>query len=300
VVINVADTQNFNIPMVQLRGDFFHDAKIVFTTPESINMRYESEVVSHNSTSISVRIKQGSYWNFTAHDPALISEGWNWEIDATDYGYTNGITYNDFNIINTAITNALNRAGDTVKVENSTGMLVGDKLKIQDDTLSFEINYVKQIVDSTTIKITTPASRTYFKDQNPQIKVLRDTFTNTHIHQIRNNETEVISVSDYLEKGYPTQHSHMVLPLITDTSVLLNQGSRVIAMGSSSKIYDTYDNGTTWREVVDLNNFLEGTEEINGVSAGILNNNKMIVGATNGNLFVEAENQNEVIKLDSP
>ncbi len=287
VVIHVADTQNFNIPIVQYRGDLFNGAKIVFTTLESINMRYESEVIGYNSTSIAVRIKQASNWNFSVHDPALISEGWNWEIDATNYGYTVGITYDDFDVLNVALINTAGRGSDIVGLENTAGIIIGDKIRIQDDTLSSEINYVKQIVNSTTIRVRNTLSRTYFKDRNAQIKVLRDTFTNTHIHQIRNNETEVISVSDYLDRGYPAQHSHMVLPLITDTSVLLNQVNRIIAMGSNSKIYDSYDNGTTWKETVDLDNFLEGSEEINGVSAAILNNNKMIVGATDGNLFVE-------------
>ena len=301
VDINVINTQNFNTPLVQLQGDLLEDAQIVFTTPQNINLRYVSDVISHTPTSIRVRIKSSSYWNFLSADPLKVSSGWNWEIDGTNYGYTDGITYDDFDVLTSGITETANRGSNTVKVMSTSGMNSGDKIKIQDSTLSFEINYISTVVDATTLNVQRSLSRTYFDKNNPQIKVLRDVFPNTHIHQIRNNEVQNVLIDAYLEKGYPSEHSHRILPLISDVSVLLNQDSnKILSFGSGSIIWSSVDNGDTWQEVVDLNDFLEGSSEVQGVSDAILNNNKLIVGATNGSLFVQTSNKDMIIALNNP
>jgi len=300
VDIVVTDTENFNIPIVQLQGDLFEDAQIVFTTPQNINLRYISEVISHTSTSIKVRIKFSSYWNFISSDPFKISSGWRWEIDGTNYGYTNGIQYDDFAALFTGVTDTAHRGDLTIKVLNSTGMNIGDKIRIQDDTLSYEINYIQNVVDINTITLQTSLDRTYFISRNPQIKVLRDTFANTHVHQIRNNEVQNLLIESYLDNGYSSEHSHRVLPLISDISVLLNQDDDILALGSSSIIYGSNNNGETWTEIVDLNNYLEGTDEVDGVSSAILNHGDLVVGATNGNLFVQTETSGEIIPLNNP
>jgi len=300
VDINVTDTTNFNIPLVQYRGDLFEDAQIVFTNPQAVNLRYISEVVSHTSASIKVRIKSASYWDFTAANLSKISSGWQWEIDGTDYGYTNGITYDDFVVLTAGITATAASGANQLKIESTTGINVGDRIRIQDDTLSFEINTVGSIVDATTIQLSGTLDRTYFITNNPQIKVLRDSFANTHIHQIRNNEVEPLSISAYLDNGYSSQHSHRILPLIADVSVLLNQNDDITVFGSSSIIYKSSDNGLTWQEVVDLNDFLEGSPEISGISSAILYNDKLVVGATNGNLFAQTDTKDGIISLNSP
>lgn len=291
VDINVIDTVNFNGPIVQptpFRGDLFEDAQIIFTNTENINLRYITEVVSYTATSIRVRVKSSSYWNFTSADPLKVSTGWAWEIDATNYGYTDGITYDDFAVLGRGVTSTVAARTNTIVVEDTSGMLVGDKISIQDDTLSHEELYVHQIISATnTIKTTTNVGRTYYLSRNPQIKVLRNAFTNTHIHQIRNNETELITVSDYLDRGYPSTHSHRVLPLIVDISVLLNNDNSVNVFGSSSIIYESTDNGQTWVELADMNDYLEGSSEVDGISEATLNTTKLIVGATNGNIFAQ-------------
>jgi len=181
------------------------------------------------------------------------------------------------------------------------GLVVGDKIKIQDDTLSEEINYVATIVDPTHITILNGASKTYYKDSNPQIKVLRDAFSNTHMHQIRNNEVELLRISAYLDRGYPSAHAHRVLPIIQDVSSLILDTENIIAAGSGSSIYKSPDNGVTWDEMVDLNNFIESSAEVDGVSTMSLRDDKVIAGATNGSLFVEIEdNSATVVPLNKP
>jgi hypothetical protein len=186
-------------------------------------------------------------------------------------------------------------------LESTTGIIPGDKIRIQDDTLSYETSTVSVVNPiPPTIQLSDSLGRTYFIQNNPQIKVLRDTFTNNHNHQVRDNEVETLLIPEYLDRGYPSTHSHRVLPLVSDVSVLLNQNNSVTAFGSSNIIYRSSDNGLTWQEVVDLNNFLEGADEVTGISSAILNNDKFVVGATNGNLFVQTDTKNAIISLSSP
>lgn len=235
-----------------------------------------------------------------ANDPIKISEGWDWEIDATNYGYTEGIFYDDFVVITSMMTETASRDATQIKVESTDSIVVGDKLKIQDDTLSFEINEASQIVDPTTINLESSLLRTFFILKNPQIKVLRDSFSNTHVHQVRNNEVEVIGIAAYLNNGYPTEHSHRVLPLIADVSVLLNDNNFATVFGSSSIIYRSSDNGVTWAELVDLNDFIEGNSEVEGISAAVLNQSNLITGATNGSLFAQVDQRYGVIRIRTP
>ena len=300
VTFDVSDTQNFDDPLVQLRGDLFKDAQIVFTTEDNVNMRYLSDVVSHDATSITVRLKNSSYWSFSSTSEIKISEGWDWEIDATNYGYTEGITYDDFVVISRGITENASRGDDEIKVESTTGIAVGDKLRLQDDTLSFEINYVSQVVDDTTLKLESVLSRTFFFARNPQIKVLRDTFSNTHIHQVRGNEVEVINIEAYLDNGYPSNHSHRVLPLIPEVSTLLNSNNSILSFGSGSIIYRTIDNGVTWKPLVDLDDFIEGGSDVEFISTAALNGDDVVAGAANGSLFGEVSSKYEIVKLEEP
>jgi hypothetical protein len=300
VTINVVNTENFNIPVVQLQGDLFENAEIIFTNSLSPNLRYTSSVVEHTATTITIRTKATGFWNFNQADLAKVSVGWNWEIDGTNYGYTDGTYYDDFAVYSMGITATASILTNNVSVESTTGLISGDKVRIQDDTLSHEINYIASVLSPTTIQLENTLDRTYFKTKNPQMKVLRDTFTNTHTHQIRSNELEIINVSDYLVRGYPSQHSHRVLPLVTDVSTLLNQNNEVISVGSGSIIYKTSDNGNSWQSVVDLNNYLEGSPEVEGSSTATLYTGGIMSGSTSGNIFAQVSEKGTIIKLETP
>ena len=287
VTFEVSNDVNFDNAIIQSQGDLLENAKIVFTNIESYNLRYVSEVVSHTSTTITVRLKSSSYWNFTEYDIRKISEGWNWEIDATNYGYTEGITYKNFVTASSKVVDSVVRGTSQIELESASGFSVGDKIRIQDDTLSFEDNQIKSFAGSVTIDLLSPVTRTFFETKNPQVKVLSDTFSNTHIHQIRNNEVQVLAISAYLDNGYSVEHSHQVFPLILDISVLLNRSNELILAGSSSKVYNSTNNGVSWNSIVDLNNSLEGGDPVEGVSSAAFQNNNMVVGSINGNVFVQ-------------
>ena len=300
VDINVSDTDNFDLEIVQRQGDLFENAKIVFTNDDSYNLEYESEVISHTATSIRVRIKSESYWNFTAYSDLAISVGWDWKINANNYGYTKNITYKDFVVKQSFITEQINRGDTTIIIEETSGIIVGDKVKLQDDTLSSETNIVASIVDIQTLSVVNPISRTYYESRNPQLRVLRNTFSNTHTHQIRNNEVELFNITSYLNNGYPSMHAHRVLALIADVSKILNRNGEIIVVGSSENIYSSSDNGRTWLQIADLNVFRDGDIPVTGISTASLDNTEILAGATNGRIFVQAISDGEVVRLIEP
>ena len=120
------------------------------------------------------------------------------------------------------------------------------------------------------------------------------------MHQVRGNEVEPINIQAYLDNGYPSTHAHRVLPLIPDVAVLLNYDNSILSFGSGSIIYKTEDNGVTWTSFVDLNVFLEGGVEVDGISAATLNGDNIIAGATNGSLFAEVDEKGTIIRLEEP
>jgi len=276
-------------------------ATIVFTNLKNYNLRYESKVISHTATTITAQIKSANIWDFTGLSDILISEDWDWEVDATTYGYTNDTFYENFVVIGVKVTSDSVRNATILEVEDTTGILVGDKIRIEDDTRSFEINNVSQVVDATHLEVTSGLSRTYYFSRNPEIKVLRNTFSNTHMHQIRSNEVETLLISDYLDRGYPSFHSHRSLPLISDVTGLIKNDSTIMASGSSSIIYQSQSNGNLWGAKVDLNNWLEGSSsDITGVGGAIYYGNRLIAGSTNGNMFIEGGDGTQIVPIVGP
>ena len=298
VDINVVDTEHFSDALVQLRGDLFEDAKIIFTNDNAVNLRYISDVVSHDATSIRVRIKASSYWNFTSADYYKVSVGWKWEIDATNYGYTSGITYDDFVVFGRGIAATISIGSTDINVDSTLDLNIGDKIMVQDDTGSYEIRYISLILGDTSLRVSTSFGRTYFLSKNPQMKVLRDVFANTHLHQIRNNEVQVVTINDYLDVGYSADHSHRILSLVENVSALLTkENGDIVSMGSGSSLYNSSDNGLTWTELIDLDDFIENGEEVDGVSSATLSNNHLYVGATNGSIFAEVDDKYGIVRL---
>lgn len=289
VEFDVSDAVNFDLELVQRNGDLFYGAKIVFTNLDTPNIRCVSEVIMHTSNSITVKTKSLTYWGLSGYDKLRISDGWDWTIDASAYGYTGDPIYDDFMILSRKAIDNFEVGSEYLEIESTAGILVGDKISIQDDTLSSEIHHVAQILSATRLEITSSMSRTYFKNRNVQIKVLRDVFSNIqaiHTHQIRNNEVQTVIVREYLDHGYNSEHSHRSLPLISDVSALIDDGKEIFSVGSSSIMYSSRDNGGSWRAVVDFNLIRENEAEISGISAAAMKNGKFAIGTTNGNVFV--------------
>ena len=297
IEFSVTDTNGFSDEIVQRQADLFKGAKIVFTNIDAFYLKYESEVDSITATTIRVRVKSAGNWDTLAYNPYYISTGWQWEIDATNYGYTLGTIYKDFVSLNSKITNDVDRGLTVVQVENTNGMVIGDRIRLQDDTLSFEINYIETVDDATHFTMRNGASRTYFKTRNPEVRVLVQSFSNEHTHQIRNNEVQLLTIDAYLNRGYPSNHTHRVVPYISSITSILSRGGQDIVCGSDSKVYISH---SPWEEMIDLNEFLDGVEPLTGISTAIMENDQILAGANNGNIFVEGGNGATIVRLEKP
>ena len=285
VTINVKNTNNFSNPIVQLRGDLFSDATIRFFNKSNLSSEFLTKVISHDSSSITVKSMIGTEWDFETYNLIKISEDWSWEIDATNYGYTYGISYNDFMCEHQNIIGNINKGDETISIKSTSGIIVGDKIRIVGGTNVNEINYVKSILGGTSIELSSSANNVYRIQNNSHIEVLRDSFSNIHTHQIRNNMVETLIIEDYIAKGYQLRHSHRSIPLLETVSGLEKIQSKIVSAGSDSKIYKSTNNGQTWSSLPDLNSYSGNGDEITGVSTISAYGSKIIIGTTNGNIF---------------
>ena len=300
VDINVANTIGFNTPILLGSSTILTDAEIIFLNPEDQSQIIKSEIVSYTDTSIRVRIKDSYSWNFIEEDYFKISETWLWQIDARYYGKTENIYYNDFESINVYIEETLDVGKSNVKVTSTTGMIIGDKVAIIDETLQTETNYILSVIDDNLIILENPSSHMYEKINNPSLKVLSNSFTNNHTHEIKNCQIETLNIIDYIPFGYPNYHSHESLPALSTVSKVIEKNGGVSAIGSSSKIFSTGDIYGNWGFVKDLNTFLENSDTVSGIIDIILDsNNKYVVGTGNGYIATE-EYGGTIVPLEKP
>jgi hypothetical protein len=300
VEFEVSDTTLFDSAIVQKDGTLFAEARIRFYNPQQIGVEYFSEVISFTATTITVKLVSGTNWNFDEYNQTRISETWKWEIDATNYGYTSGTFYDDFITSATVITEDIETGDVTVKVADTTNMVAGDKILIISSADKSEVNFVKTITDLTTIDIEVPSSNSYFVANTVQVKVLRDEFSNTHEHMVRNNQVETISVEDYLDRGYPSQHTHRNIALIDVISDMEKEGDNIIVAGSSSFIYNSESDGRSWSQTVDLNDFVEGNLEIQGIVNLESVSDQIVAGTTSGEIFSTGAVGGIILPLDQP
>jgi hypothetical protein len=300
VKFEVGDSNLFSSSIVQQDGTLFKEARIRFFNPQQVGVEYFSEVIEHDSTSMTVKLLNNTNWDFSAYSELKISTTWKWEIDATNYGYTESIFYDDFIVSSQSVTQDISISDQFVYVNDTSEMTVGDKILIISDSDKSEENFIKSVIDSTQIELSTLASNNYLTKNIVNVKVLRDEFSNTHQHMVRNNQVETISVEDYLNRGYPPQHSHRNTALIDVVSDIQKENGQIFAIGSTSFVYNSTSNGTVWKKQVDLNDFVEENLEIQGLVDLDFKSGQIVVGTTNGEIFSNGEEGVEILPLTQP
>lgn len=302
VDINVSNVSSeFETDLVQRQGDLFYDAKIQFYNENDRRYYRESRVVSHDSSSIRVVVEDPSQWDFTSYQLKQISNGWSWAIDATNYGYTENTNYDDFVSLITNITQEVAPDSTTLKVANSSGMVAGDRIRIIDTSNKSELNVINSVSDLTTILLESRPTNYFYMRDIPYVEVLRNTFTNNHTHQIRNNQLQHINIPEYLAHGYNSSHSHESLPFIKNVSKIITDGSRNVAVGSSENIYICYNSNDNWDLLVNLNDWVSnGISEVTVVGdISFDQNGKFVVGTGNGYVVVEQKKRG-IVPLEKP
>jgi len=300
VTFEVSDSDLFNSSLIQKDGTLFAEARIRFWNPLEIGVEYFSEVIEHDTTTITVKLLNNTNWDFLEYNDIRISETWSWEIDATNYGYTENIYYDDFVTSSHIVTEDITLGDSTVKVEDTSGIVAGDKIVIVSSADKSETNFVKSVVDVSTIELEIVARNSYFVANTVQVKVLRDEFSNTHEHMVRNNQVETISVEDYLNKGLPSQHTHRNTALIDVVSDMSKNQNDILVVGSSSFIYNSENDGSSWGKIADLNDFVEGNLEVDGIVNVDSISNQIVAGTSNGEIFSTGGGSSEILPLNQP
>ena len=230
-----------------------------------------------------------------------LEQTWLWEIDSRHYGETKNIYYSDFTIIDVYITNGLTVENSNVSVTSTSGMISGQKIIIVDETLQEETNYISSVINGTNFVLQNPASLSYDKKNNPSVKVLSNTFGNYHTHQIKNCQIEELNIQEYVPLGYPSTHSHKSLPLIPIVSKVAERSKEIVAIGSSGKIFSSYNVYGEWGIKKDLSKIMVHGNPVTSITDITIDadNNNFVVGTDNGYIVTEGYS-NSIVPLIKP
>jgi len=299
--INVSNTSYFDNTLLS-NADLLKGAIIDFWNPSDDSIRFSTTIMSvdQDGETITVRIINQQYWDFTAFNEVKISVGWEWKIYSERYGYTENIHYITFTAINQMVTSEIARNSTFVDVMDSSGIVIGDDVIIEDERGIVISGVINQIVSSTRVEMADPINGTFYLSHNPRLKVIRDNFSNNHTHTIRNNNVETVLVSDYLPNGYSSRHSHRVLPYISAINSMVKRDIEIILAGESGIIFESVNEGNSWTELTNINHALEGGEEVTNISQLELYNDKLLVGTEKGYVFFEGESGKFAIPLIHP
>ena len=290
ITISVSNTNGFSDELVQRNSDLLKNAKIrFFNLGVYGTISVWGTIISHTASTITLTMDDSSRWDFSDYNSTKASIGWDWSINSETYGYTKETYYKDFVSSKTLVTANINYGDVTVTVENTSTITNGDKIKIEDVVGGSEDNYILSVDSPTQITLTSSSKRSYVIGNSPQIKVLTSYFSNNHEHMVRKNQVQKLVITEYLDRGYPSSHTHTtqaILPAVNDIFV---RPTEIVAIGDAETIYKSYNDGGYWLRKVNLNGFLEGGESISAVTCGDIDNgtNKIVVGTQNGSIFVE-------------
>ena len=297
--LTISDVSGWDASILDSDTTILSGAKIRFYNPNDVGVSYHTTVNTATISQLNVVKLNSSMWNVSGYKGNQISDGWKWEIDAENYGYTDFVVYDNFVVEAIGITSDVAIGDENIEVEDTSGMVAGDKINIVDGFGTIERHLVSSITDANNFVIETPTDSEFRIQQNARVEVLRDSFANNHVHQIKKNEVKMVLVEDYNANGYPSRHSHRCLPYLSSVNDVVVGSNNLIAIGSDSIIYKSLGNGESWSQMTDLNLAIEGGEKVTSVSSATLYGNDPVVGTTNGYMFSPLV-QLGVVRLEKP
>lgn len=298
--ITITDPDGFDSTALLSDGTIIDKCKVILYNPANSAFSYETTSVSYVGGILRLNVSNQSQWSASIYQETKISPSWKFEIESKYCGLTTSIHYQDFGVITVPLTADLVEGETNVTISSTVGINNGDKVKLFDINGKTLISYVSNVIDIQNIQIDTPCDNTYLVSSDSGIKVIRDDFSNYHTHKISNTQVETLVVQDYLNLGYPSNHSHRLSPYIYDVSDITTDTNRFLAVGSSEIIYVSYNSGIDWEALIGLNMSLEWSDEVAGVSRIINNNGQIIVGTTNGQIFSNTHKGWTDIPLEKP
>ena len=288
IYVSVPSTENFNIPVVQDNPELLGGARITLFNPESPSVVFGEEIERVSPTKITVRVSDATHWDFDGSRPNSISAGFRFEIDATSYGRTSAIHYDDFAAISRNLISDADEGDDEITVENTVGF--GGEVEIFDEKVLSERNSVASIISSTVLRLDYPTSRSYRVSFGAVCRARRNSFDETHVHLVKDAEVSVQNSEAYRRLGYAYEHNHVLSDLVSSISgILKDEAGTLYVSGSESRLYESHDHGQTWKILVDVNDYREGADEAGSVaSLSFGRNNEILAGTDRGYAVVQS------------
>lgn len=257
-------------------------AKILFYSKVLPGVVFEEVVYATTSDEISVSINRQSDWNFDNTNPGGIDDSFAWAIDASFWGITGQPEYKEFVILRTTLSADLAAGDQEFTVTDASGISNGDLVIITDNTPSEFCGKVSNVSGST-ITLLEQVSKDFLLNNDAQVRVVKDAYSNTHTHLIRNSEIVTAYVDDFETIGYPVAHNHAITHCLKNVCCLNANNGRITMGGSDTKIWST-DN-QTWEVEADIARITGDSATPTTMSR--TNGGYLAVGLGNGNILIQ-------------
>ena len=294
---------NYPGDILPLDYTMIEGAEAIFSKENNPAVSYTKNVVSAGATYIDVGLDYQEDFDFAGTNPDRIGEGFIIAIDARDYGITSGTSYDDFRAIWQPVAADVDIGNVTITIQSTASVILGDFIRVYDETgKSFETT-VQSIPSGTTLTLSEASPKTFLVKDNPHIEILRDTYSNTHTHLVRNKEVEPVDVTVYSSFGYDPVHAHRQEGLIFSISSMLylSDTQEIVVAGTGTKIYRSLDGGLSWIELYDITSRLEGMTEPTQVTMLATDTNNAIIAGTNEGFFLyQGQPRALTIELQNP
>ena len=292
VNVFVSNTVNFDLSLIQGNPTLLQGATIIFQDPQNPSVVYEEVVDSVASNKVVVKVSDASHWNLNGSSPLAISPGFTWEIDASLYGVTSTINYDDFSVMMSSLTDDGTFGATSIKIPSTVGVVATDQIEIFDSSGSSQTTTVSLVdLDGITLHLSNALSKTYRVSSGAAMKIRRDVYLGaSHSHVVRAGEVYSAYTPWLRELGYSDQHNHMLEDLVAKVDAMLSDEAGTISVsGTGSVIWNSTDLVQSWKVLVDVNDVREGADEATGVGSLTFdydsnnpNDNRLLAGVYNG------------------
>ena len=206
VDLNVEEIPDFNLSPFVGRPALLEGQDMIIYDPQNYSRNYTVKIISSTSTKIRVR-REGDIFNFSGTEPMKISADFEFKIDASLYGITNGIQFSsNFICRKEYLTANTYIEGITFYVQDTSSFSIGETVVIRDrDGLEFRTT-VASIPTSTSFTVVDQATFDFKTSKNAyyeslytklsigQYSLTADAAWNTNTIQI--SDTSILDIGD--------------------------------------------------------------------------------------------------------
>jgi hypothetical protein len=158
--------------------------------------------------------------------------------------------FRTFDAGSSAVTADLSYGDTELHVLDSSDAQPGDVVEVF-DKIGGRYSFVATSVSTGVIGID-PSPWMLLTISSPRAVFMRESASWPHDHSIASGQFSTISSDARASVGDDLTHGHYLAPLIDEVLGVGTTSGTIHAVGSSHRIFSSYDNGETWRETFDL------------------------------------------------